>query len=48
MVFIDCDDVREAWYNEHPDLDMQLEKLKTQGIIKGYKTTYKQTKRTEQ
>jgi len=36
VIYTECDDIREAWYNEHPDLDMQLEKLKIQGFIKDY------------
>lgn len=46
-VFVECDDVVRSWMKNNPDKDMRLEKLKIQGVIKDYKTTYKQTKRTE-
>ena len=38
LLFIDCDDVLDAWIGVHPDLDMSLERLKIEGLIKDYKT----------
>jgi len=48
MVMISCDDVVSAWRRMNPDKDMQLEKLKIQGLITGYETIYKQTKRIDE
>ena len=36
MIFIDCEDVVDAWVDNHPDLDMDLERLKIEGVIKSY------------
>jgi len=47
IVYLDPDDIRVAWYQENPDKDMNLEKMKIQGLIKDYSTSYKQTKLTE-
>ena len=38
MIFIDCDDVVEAWIKNHPNLDMELERMKIEGVIKDYVT----------
>ena len=38
-VMISTEDVVEAWYETHPDLDLRLEKLKIQGVIAGYKSS---------
>jgi len=38
IVWVDCDTIRDAWDDAHPDQDIQLEKLKTQGFISGYKS----------
>jgi len=39
LMWISTDDIREAWYKNNPDKDMQLEKLKIQGVIKDYKSS---------
>ncbi len=36
IVWVDCDDVREAWHRANPDKDMRLEKMVLQGHILKY------------
>ena len=39
IIFTDTDSIRDAWYKNNPDKDMQLEKMKIQGIIKSYRSS---------
>jgi len=36
MIMISTDEIREAWYQNNPNKNMSLEKLKNQGIVSSY------------